>query len=193
MALPEILVIRHGETEWNRAGRMQGALDSPLTETGKAQARALGLLLQRIGVTADSHLFLTSPQGRARRTAALSLDPLGATARDEPLLGEIKMGRWTGLSRAEIEARWPAPHPDEHVLDFYARAPGAERFDAVWARVGTLLDRLDRPAVLYTHGITSRFLRTRAMGWGIDRLAELPGGQGVINRVSDGRHQTLHP
>lgn len=187
---PELLVARHGETEWNRAARWQGRLDSPLTERGIAQARDLGAILLRHGVTADSHDFLTSPQHRSRRTAELALSVIGAQARVDDALREIDVGDWTGLAIAEIDARWPGSE-DEHFLDRYARAPNGEGFDALWYRVGTLLSRLERPAVLFTHGITSRFLRTRAMGWSLADLEELPGGQGVIHRVAGGRHDTL--
>lgn len=74
---PELLVIRHGETAWNAARRMQGRLDSALTPRGEAQARALGGLLEALGITADSHDIRTGPQGRSRATAALALAPLG--------------------------------------------------------------------------------------------------------------------
>ena len=58
--LPELLLLRHGETEWNRAGRFQGARDSPLTDQGRAQAEALTDVLRDLGVTPDRHQALTS-------------------------------------------------------------------------------------------------------------------------------------
>ncbi len=188
--LPELFVLRHGETEWNRARRWQGVLDSPLTEKGKAQAVAMGDMLRAAGVSAASHTVLSSPQGRAMETARLALAPLGAEIHPEPLLREISVGEWAGLTADEIDVRWPGPE-DEGFLDRYARAPGGEPFDALWERVGTVLAKLTRPAVIVTHGITSRFLRTRAMGLTLADLDELPGGQGVIFRLHQGRHEMI--
>ena len=187
--LPEILVLRHGETEWNREGRLQGGLDSPLTPKGLAQAREMGDLLARLGVTSDSHLRLTSPQGRARTTADLAFAALGPATVDDDLR-EIDVGQWSGLLRTEILGLWPIGR-DESMLDFYGRAEGGEGLAGVWDRVGRILDRIDRPAVLVTHGITSRLLRSKALGRGLDRIEEVPGGQGVIHRIADGGHDTL--
>ena len=188
--LAPIWVLRHGETEWNRAGRMQGVLDSPLTDLGRAQARALGILLTGEGVTARSHRFVCSPQGRARATADIALADIGARVEVIDDLAEIDVGDWTGLARAEFMAG----RQDLEALDWlelYGHAPGGEGFDALWARVGRVLDAVDGPTVMVTHGVTSRALRTRAMGWDIDRLAELPGGQGVIHHVAGGRHRQI--
>jgi broad specificity phosphatase PhoE len=188
--LPELFVLRHGETEWNRARRWQGVLDSPLTEKGRAQALAMGDMLRSAGVTAASHLALSSPQGRAMATARLALDQLARNIQPEPLLREISVGEWAGLTADEIDTRWPGPE-DETFLDRYARAPGGEPFDALWDRVGAVLERLTRPTVIVTHGITSRFLRTRAMGLTMADLDELPGGQGIVFRLCQGRHEMI--
>jgi glucosyl-3-phosphoglycerate phosphatase len=196
LSLPEILVLRHGETEWNREGRMQGGCDSPLTPLGQAQSMAMGRLLARQGVTSLTHDVLSSPQGRAVATAEIIHAQLGRTVavqspvRIEPRLREIAMGQWSGLTRAEITLRWPGA-ADESLLDFYARAPGAERFEALWTRAASVLADLTRPTVIITHGMTSRFLRTAAMGLDMSALATLPGGQGCVHRICGGLHDTL--
>ena len=108
----------------------------------------------------------------------------------EPDLREIAMGDWAGLSRDEIASGWPGP-PDEHFLETYARAPGGEGFDALWARVGRVLEALTGPTVIVTHGMTSRFLRTRALGWGLGRVDLVQGGQGVLFQIKDGVQHML--
>ncbi|KAA9008957.1 histidine phosphatase family protein [Histidinibacterium aquaticum] len=193
MMPPEILVIRHGETEWNRIGRWQGALDSPLTEKGRAQAHSMARALAALGIEGRTHALLHSPQGRAMATALPIAEACGLEPVPDERLREIGVGLWAGLTREEADARWPAPDPHEHFLDRYARAPEGEPFSALWARVTGLLASLDRPTVLVTHGITSRFLRTAALGLGIDRLHEVPGGQGVIFRIREGRQEVIDP
>ncbi len=188
MNCPDIFVLRHGETTWNRAGRMQGALDSPLTELGQAQSEQMGSLLAGYDLT--GHQLYCSPMGRAIATAALIL-PRDPTL--DPRLREIEVGQWTGLTRPEILARWPGPTDDEDLLDFYGRAPGGEGFDALWDRVTGFLTDLTGPAVIVTHGITSRFLRTAALGGTLGDLNEVPGGQGVVFRIREGLHETLTP
>ena len=187
MTIPEFYVMRHGETEWNAARRMQGGLDSKLTGTGRAQARAMGQALKARGVGPDTHRLLCSPQGRARETARLAF---GVEPDCDPRLREIAMGDWSGLDRAEIDARWPGP-PEEHFIAFYARAPNGEGFDSLWARSAELLAALDRPAILVTHGMTSRVLRTIALGRSRAEMGRLPGGQGVVFRLSQGRHERI--
>jgi glucosyl-3-phosphoglycerate phosphatase len=185
---PELFVLRHGETEWNRAGRMQGALDSPLTELGQAQALQMGALLARHDLA--GHRLYSSPMGRAVATTRLAFD---RPAILDPRLREIEVGLWSGLTRPEILARWPGMSDEEDMLDFYARAPEGEGFDALWDRVCSFLADLTGPAVIVTHGVTSRFLRTAALGLTLADLNEVPGGQGVVFRLRDGVHEVLTP
>jgi probable phosphoglycerate mutase len=179
MPLPDLFILRHGETDWNRAGRMQGGLDSPLTDLGRAQARAMGAALARHGVGPATHHILSSPQGRCVTTAQLAFDRDPAP---DPRLVEIAMGDWAGLTTAEIAARWPGPQ-GEDFMALYARVPNGESFASLSARCHALLATLDRPTVIVTHGMTSRFLRALALG--LDP-ADVPGGQGVIHHLSGG-------
>jgi probable phosphoglycerate mutase len=188
--LPELIVLRHGETVWNREGRMQGACDSPLTARGVAQARAQGGLLAALGVRAGTFRAFSSPQGRARATADLALAPLGLAAVADARLREIGTGLWAGLTRADIEARWPGP-PDEGLLAFYDRAPQGEGLAAAAARLADFLSGLDGPTVVVTHGLTSRLLRALALGLPPAAAEHLPGGQGVVHRIRAGRHEVL--
>lgn len=190
--LPEILLLRHGETEWNREGRFQGARDSGLTDRGRAQAAALGSLLARRGVGPRTHDALTSPQGRARETARIALRPLGLDPLEEPRLAEIGMGAWTGLLRSEIDARWPGPG-DEPTLAFYARCPEGEGLGAVAARAGAVLAGVKRPTVIVTHGITLRVLGALALGLGPAGAELIAVPQGCLARLAGGRLQVLAP
>ena len=188
MSPHELYILRHGETVWNREGRMQGAMDSALTDLGHRQAVAMGELLA--GFDLRGHGLYCSPLGRAVTTARLAFDRPPIVDRR---LREIEVGQWTGLTRPDILQRWPGLSDEEDMLGFYGRAPGGEGFDALWGRVCSFLSDLPGPAIIVTHGVTSRFLRTAALGLTLAELNAVPGGQGVVFRVKDGAQQTLTP
>ena len=192
MILPDLLILRHGETEWNAVGRMQGALDSALTATGRAQAAAMGDLLCRIGVSPATHAARISPLGRTRTTAEIALGPLGLGWVEDRHLVEIDMGDWSGLTRDEIVTGWNL-EPDAPWFDLYERIPNGESLPALMSRAAAALAAIDRPTVIVTHGVTSRALRAVALGLGLDGLRDLPGGQGVIHRVRHCQMEEIWP
>ena len=188
-ASPEVLVLRHGQTEWNAAGRLQGHLDSPLTEIGLRQAQRQNETL--LDYDLDGFRFITSPQGRARKTAQLALAGIVAEIETSEELKEINMGQWSGITRAEIAAERKMRLQDLGELQIYDWTPGGETTAQLFARCARFLVQLTGPAVLVTHGMTSLCLRLCALGWGLDRLADLPREQGVVYRVKAGRHDEL--
>ena len=189
----ELFVLRHGETTWNREGRMQGHLNAPLTELGVEQA-----VTQR-NIMAEQDLsgfcVLSSPSGRAVETAAIALGPLVTEIITDPDLREVGVGEWTGRLRAELidPTEWQVTA--DGVLELYDMAPGGEGLAGLEARCAQFLARLERPHVLVTHGITSRMIRALALGHGpnvtLATLSEMPGGQGVVYHVKDGQQKRL--
>lgn len=140
-----LLLLRHGESTWNAAGRWQGHADPPLSTTGTAQARTAAGALPEIDAVWCSDLI------RARRTAELCAPP-GVPVRGEPRLRERHVGEWTGLTRDEIEARYPGwivggrrPNGWEHDGHVAARAWHALR------RVVELLEP-GHDALVVSHG-----------------------------------------
>ncbi|MDA9998162.1 histidine phosphatase family protein [Planktomarina temperata] len=186
---PEVLVLRHGQTEWNAEGRLQGHLDSPLTEKGLRQAQRQNEILQPYGLT--GFRFISSPQGRAHMTAQIALAGLAAEIETSTDLMEIGMGAWAGTTRAEIAAERKCSLHDLGQTQFYDWAPGGEGTARLYDRCAAFLAQLAGPAVLVTHGMTSLCLRLCALGWGLDRLEDLPSGQGVVYRVKVGHHDEL--
>ena len=191
MSYPPIYVLRHGETEWNRETRWQGALNSPLTELGRDHAARQGALLADLDLT---HFDIrVSPQGRAFQTAAIALGERVDYLHTDMRLREILVGNWTGRLRSELI---PAPGPvgedtPDGPLALYEHAPGGEGYTSLKQRCVSFLADLDRPTICITHGITSRMLRCLALGWPSARLGDLPGGQGVVHVVENGVHRTL--
>jgi probable phosphoglycerate mutase len=98
-----IVLVRHGETDWNRENRFQGHSDPPLNALGRAQARELAeeLALQRVTVA------YTSPLRRASQTAEILASRLGVEVHPSETLMEVDVGSWSGLTREEVESRYP--------------------------------------------------------------------------------------
>ena len=184
-----IYLVRHGETEWNRARRYQGGSDSPLTERGLAQADAVGRFLCGLP-QAQSAGLVASPIGRARRTAEIIRQCLG---RSEPLrfddrLRELSFGSWDGFTRAEIAALRPGAFDDEQ-RDWYFATPDGETYEVFAGRVGAWLaeaESEDRPLIVVTHGVVTRVLRGLYAGLPRGEAIRLTVPQDRIFRLADG-------
>lgn len=143
-----ILLARHGETDWNRNGIWQGWADPPLNDTGRAQARELAERLRDVPFDA----VYSSDLQRAHETAELVAAPHGVPVVGDPGLREIDIGSWSGLTRAEIEERFPGGmRPDGETREQHA------------ARVLAAVERIAREnpgrrILLVTHGGTMRAL-----------------------------------
>jgi len=182
---PEVIVLRHGETEWNRDNRMQGALNSPLTEKGQHQAAKQGELLGQFDLSSNWGA-VCSPQGRAFETAALSVALHIPFVRTDDRLREIGVGDWAGKIRSDLKVEGPLQDGPDGPIAMYEQAPGGEGFDALEQRCRSLLSEIQRPSVLVTHGITSRMLRTILLDLPRSELGKIQGGQGNLFHIKDG-------
>ena len=189
MTFPELYVLRNGETEWNAQNRMQGALNSPLTALGKSQAERQGEILKQIDLKEFS--AISSPQGRAFQPAAIALSDVVTHIRTDDRLAEIGVGDWSGRVRSELAPDGQYEDTPDGALELYEHAPGGEGFSALEQRCKMFLADLQGPAVLVTHGITSRMLRATVLGSGQAGLADMPGGQGVVYHIKNGVQKRL--
>jgi broad specificity phosphatase PhoE len=185
----QILLVRHGETEWNLQRRIQGRFDSPLTQRGVAQARAVGRLLAAMP-GAEGARVITSPLYRARRTAELLSEHLpGAMMELDERLCEISVGCWDGLTYQDIAARSPGVFEGEGRHEWYFHAPGGERYGAFADRIGAWLREAASAAVVVvavTHGVVSRVMRGLYAGLPRPIALTLPVPQDRIFRLADG-------
>lgn len=170
--LRHVFLVRHGETDWNVAGRWQGHTDVPLNATGRAQAAALAERLRGEGIAAVA----TSDLSRARHTAEIVAGALGVPlALVDPGLREQSYGRFEGLTPRECEARYPVEWA-RYLADRSAGPPGGETRAAVLDRVVRAVQaasaRLSGPALVVTHGGALRAL-----------LAALPAAAGTPERI----------
>jgi broad specificity phosphatase PhoE len=181
LAPTRLLLVRHGETDWNRVGRWQGQADPPLNDTGRRQAAGLADRLAGDGIAAVYSSDLT----RARETARAVAQRLGLGVVEDPALREIDVGSWSGLTRAEVAERFPdgyarwlegeIGHDGETREQLAARAVGAAR---------TIAGRHQGETVLVvTHGGVIRALRRHAAGDPGDAVANC--GTVVLSLADD--------
>ena len=187
----EIYLLRHGETEWNKEGRLQGQKDSLLTARGHEQAHHLGRTLRsRLGPRPLS--MHVSPLGRARETAAI-LGKYMSVAKPcvEPRLQEMSLGAWEGLTRGEVNARWNGVIGRDSNAEWWFLAPGGESYGHFVERVQSWLAEQSGTIIAVSHGITTRMIRGEYLGLSRKERLSLPVPHGVIWRLADGAVETI--
>lgn len=178
-----IYLARHGQTEWNVAGRRQGRLDSPLTPLGLQQAARNAELLSAEGIDA----VFASPLGRARETASIIGATLGLTVQVLDDLAEIDHGLWSGLGSAEIDAGWPGQRALRERGKYAFRFPDGERYADGDVRAGRALAEVARTGVrrpvLVSHEMIGRMLLRQL---GVPDALETQQPSDVVYRVHTG-------
>jgi alpha-ribazole phosphatase len=177
-----IYLLRHGEVEGAETRRFIGHLDVPLSPLGERQCRVQATRLAGAGLTA----VFCSDLARARRSAELIAAPHGLTPIVVPALREMAMGRWDGLTAAEIHAREP-----EAFAEWMARVgefpfPGGESVPDLLARVAPAFDAIvtahaGRPVAIVAHGGPNRALLCRALGLPLGKLLAFGQDYGALN------------
>jgi broad specificity phosphatase PhoE len=185
-----IFLVRHGETEWNRARRYQGWSDSPLTEKGLAQAAALGRRLAALPEAGAADL-VASPIGRARRTAEIIAECMGRRlpVRCDDRLREISLGEWDGLDRSEIMARMGAGFEE---FEWYFATPDGESYEVFSGRIASWLGELgEGPVIAVCHGVVTRVMRGLYAGLPRTEALRLEVPQDRIFRLAGGRIEAI--
>src|ERR1700688_2119224 len=193
MPAPTIYYIRHGETEWNAEGRLQGAQDIPLNDLGRKQAVSAGSilahLLARDRRSEQSLSFVASPLGRARSTmelvrGVLRLPPFDYSIDDR--LREIGYGRWEGSTLAQMQASDPAIFAARLSDKWTVSPPDGESYASVQARISDWYNQLTTDTVAVAHGGTARALMVALGVETPNSAAELTIEQGAVYVFSDG-------
>jgi probable phosphoglycerate mutase len=160
-----LIVIRHGETTWNREKRMQGTTDTVLSDVGRAQAQALGRRLASHGFCA----LYSSDLSRARDTAQAIAEHTGREVIVDPRLQERRFGIFEGLLAAEIKAQYPDEHARFSSRDPDYEVPGGESARRFTQRcIGCLAEIAGRhpgeQVVVVSHGLVLDALYRAAHG-----------------------------
>ena len=160
-----LYVVRHGATDWNQSGRIQGHLDIPLDETGRAQARLASRWLATVRATA----LYSSDLLRAYETAQLIGQATGLQVVQKPGLREINFGVWQGLSSPQIRERDPDVYAARRANPYDVAPAGAETwrqfFDRAVQAVHEILTTTEAQRVIVvTHSGVCTALGLRALG-----------------------------
>lgn len=194
MPSPTIYFIRHGQTEWNAAGRFQGTQDIPLNEIGHEQAIRSGELLADI-LKSDGHHagkipFVSSPLGRARQTMELVRGELGVAPHGFELddrLREIGYGHWEGSTLIEMKKSHPELFAEREQDKWGVSPPGGESYASVMLRMRDWYDSLLQDTVAVSHGGTCRALMVALDVETAVRAVDLFIEQGVVYVFRGGR------
>jgi alpha-ribazole phosphatase len=160
-----IWLVRHGQTEYNKARRYQGANDSPLTPYGHAQAQALAARLRRI----PFDVAIVSPTGRTHATAAHILDERHVPIVEDARWGETRHGRWEGHTYAEVRARYPEEVHERFGNALNGKPLGGESLAEVHARVSEgwnaiLRERMAGRILVVTHATPVQLIMCATAG-----------------------------
>jgi len=185
--VPTIYYIRHGQTEWNALGRLQGVQDIPLNELGRTQSVHAGHILADLfkhdGESTSSIGFVASPLGRARQTMELVRGvlklPLSGYAIDGRLR-EIGYGEWEGSTLAEAQAKDPDLFARRQIEKWTVAPPDGETYVSVQARMADWYRGLTGDTVVAAHGGTLRALMVVLGLETPESAADLPIEQGVV-------------
>jgi probable phosphoglycerate mutase len=177
---------RHGETEANLEKRFSGRRDTPLTDKGRDQARAVGQIMRREVGMRPALAFVSSPLQRAcitmeivRETLGLPPGGYGTDARIE----EIDLGRWDQLTSAEARALDPALFDARAADKWDVAVPGGENYEKVAARATQWAESLAADTFAVSHGALTRILRGLFLGLDWRAMSDLDEPQGVVFRV----------
>lgn len=181
--MTEIILTRHGQTEWNRVERFRGRADVPLNETGLAQAAAVS---QRIAAVWRPVAVYSSPMSRAVKTGEIIAGPHGLDVQILPALNDIDYGTWQGLTPDQVRTRWPDLLDAWYRTPEMARFPGGETLEALSRRASDAVREVIRlhpqdTVVLVGHLSVNRVLLLHALGLPLARYWRLSQGTCAIN------------
>jgi len=186
--------VRHGQTDWNAAGRMQGQTDIPINATGRAQAKRNGETLAGVLSSPQDFDFVASPLKRPRETMEIIRTALGLAPKDFPTdkrLMEIKFGEFEGLTMREISEKMPDEYAYRQQDVWLNAPPGGESYAQLTARVAEWYSTLKRDTICVAHGGVSRSLRGIVLNLPGLEIVNLDVPQDKVLKVEAGQIEWL--
>jgi probable phosphoglycerate mutase len=183
---PRLLLVRHGETDWNREGRFQGQIDIPLNSNGLAQAEAARRFLARVPI----QRAYTSPMARPRQTAErILLDHPGVPLTSSKGLVEIGHGLWEGQLEKQIAEGWPELLGSWKSQPHTVQMPEGETLQQVWDRSQTTWNRIalsldpGETALVVAHDAVNKTILCGLLGLGPEAIWAVKQGNGGVTVV----------
>ncbi len=175
MSETRLVLIRHGETDWNVEGRYQGQADPPLNERGREQARRLVEAVRPLGL----EVVYSSPLLRAWETACILARELNLPLYPEPRLKEIHQGEWQGMLVTEIRRRYPQLFARWEEEPWSVRVPGGETLEEVQRRVFQAVDDIlarhpGQTVAIVSHRLPLALLKIRYQGLDPNQVRKIP-------------------
>jgi len=197
-----LLLVRHGQTAWNKDLHFRGRADLPLDETGLNQA---GAVARRLAAEFQPAALLSSPLQRARQTAEAIARATQLNLQAEESLLDLDYGQFSGLSNSQAEAKFPALYRAWHNVPHTVHFPAGESLDDARARLSDLLGRIanlypNAQVILVTHQVVCQVLLCHLLGihngyvshFQVDpaslTICQVDGSRGVLVSVNDTCH-----
>jgi len=179
-----LVLIRHGQTDWNVEGRWQGQADPPLSEVGRRQAQCIGQCQHQFGFAA----LYSSDLRRSLETAQIIGKEMGLEVILEPRLREVNLGQWQGMLSGDIAAQYPDAFRRWHESPVSVQPPGGESIPSLAARVLEAIHEIiarhpgQRVGVV-SHELPIAVVRCHAAGLGLEHLRHLIPETGAWHEV----------
>jgi broad specificity phosphatase PhoE len=190
---PKIYFIRHGETDWNLEGRLQGQKDIPLNDVGRVQAEEAARKLQALVPHYEDLAYVASPMTRTRETMEILRATLGLhpeVYRLDDRLVELTFGVWEGMTWKEVRKAEPALAAlREQDKWHYAPPGGGESYAMLVDRIRPILDDLTRDTVIVAHGGVARAFLAICCGVSSRQAASMDIWQGRILVIEGRNHR----
>jgi len=183
-----VILVRHGETDWNRQNRLQGSTDVPLNSTGKLQAEKVADFLKDVPI----HQAFCSNLSRAKDTASIIMQHHNITLDERSALAEINRGKWQGMTIDEIAIQYPEQfnlwRKYPHLLQNYSGETLQSASERVWMEWHNLLAKSHVPSnpcnvLIVTHEGVNRLLLCRLAGISISKFWEVPQQNTALNVI----------
>ncbi len=177
-----VLLVRHGQTDWNEEGVFRGRVDIGLNSRGRQQADIIGQRLRKVRLDA----VYSSPLSRAVETAERIVSFHGKKVQLCDELVDIDFGRWQGLKQTDVRTRYPEVYRVWETAPQKVRIPEAETLDDVQARLLTGLKKIahihpDGTVVLVSHGLTNKVLVCAILGLDNSHFWKVKQDNGAVN------------
>jgi probable phosphoglycerate mutase len=183
-----LLLVRHGETEWNRQGRFQGQIDVPLNDNGRLQAQKAAVFLKDVMLD----FAVSSPMLRPKETAEIILQYHPHVRLElQDGLREISHGLWEGKFETEIEQEFPGQLHRWRTLPAQVQMPAGENLQQVWQRslqawqaiVQTALTKNLQTGIVVAHDATNKTILCQILGLGAENFWNFRQGNGAVSVI----------